>query len=46
MRATIPNGSYQNEELHQLAISSYEAETQSNQNNAHREEKNDNISKP
>ena len=41
--ATIPNGSYQNEELYQSAISSYEAETQLIQNNAHTEVKNDNI---
>ena len=41
--ATIPNGSYQNEELYQSAISSYEAETQSTQNNTHREVKTDNI---
>ena len=41
--ATIPNGSYQNEELYQSAISSYEAETQSTQNNTHREVKTNNI---
>jgi hypothetical protein len=43
MSATMPNGSYQSEELHQSAISSYEAETQLIQNNAHTEVKNDNI---
>ena len=37
MSATMPNGSYQSEELHQSAISSYEAETQPNKNMAHRE---------
>jgi len=35
---------HHNEELYQSAISSYETETQSTQNNAHREVKTDNIS--
>ena len=41
MSATIPNGSYQSEELHQSAISVYEVETPKSQNNAHREVKTD-----
>ena len=41
MSATMPNGSYQSEELHQSAISVYEVETPKSQNNAHREVKTD-----
>lgn len=41
MSATIPNGSYQSEELHQSAIPVYEVETPQNQNNTHREVKTD-----
>jgi recombination protein RecT len=41
MSATMPNGSYQSEELHQSAIPVYEVETPQNQNNAHREVKTD-----
>jgi len=43
MSATMPNGSYQSEELHQSAISLYEIETEKSHDNAHREVKNDNI---
>ena len=42
---TIPNGNYQNEELHQSAISVFEGEIQTSQNNVHREVKTDNMSK-
>jgi recombination protein RecT len=41
---TIQARSNHNEELYQSAMSSYEADNQLNQNNAHREEKNDNTS--
>lgn len=44
MSATIQNGSYQNGELHQSAMSVYEIETPKSQNNTHREVKTDNIS--
>lgn len=44
MSATMPNGSYQSEELHQSAISVYEIETEKSHDNAHREVKTDNIS--
>lgn len=45
MSATMPNGSYQSEELHQSAIPVYEVETPQNQNNAHREVKTDSTGK-
>jgi hypothetical protein len=45
MSATIQNGSYQGEELHQSSMSVYEIEKPKSQNNAHREVKTDNISK-
>jgi len=44
MNGAIQVRNHHNEELYQSAISSYEAETRSTQNNAHREVKNDNIS--
>ena len=44
MNGAIQGRNHHNEELYQSAISSYEAETQSTQNNAHREAKTDNIS--
>jgi hypothetical protein len=43
MSVTMPNGSYQSEELHQSAISVYEVEIPKSENNAHREVKIDNI---
>jgi recombination protein RecT len=43
MSATMPNGSYQSEELHQSAISVYEGERQTSQNNPHREVKTNTI---
>jgi len=43
MSATIPNGNYQSEELHQSAISVYEVETPKSQNNTHREVKTENM---
>ena len=43
MNEAMPNGSYQSEELHQSAISVFEGEIQTSQNNAHREVKTDNM---
>ena len=43
MSATMPNGSYQSEELHQSAIPVYEVENSQNENKAHRELNNTNI---
>ena len=43
MSATMPNGSYQSEELHQSAISVYEVENSQNENKAQRELNNTNI---
>ena len=44
MNEAMPNGSDQSEELHQSAISVFEGEIQTSQNNAHREVKTDNMS--